>query len=267
MTTEEKPNLDYRHSAFSAQLIYSPDLSLISKVREAIRAKHNEHLSLNASLSDNIDKITLQSPTGSTIVTVTPSGAVLQTNYFDDFTKEIFGAKRQEYAEDKISALLGLLADAGARFSHFGMSAAAKIPIRDNNLDREKLHKAAISALNLKAPVNQDELVYDFTVRVSQKVGADHFGNVQVGWFQERRLDVRPGSQMVIQVVEWEMELINEGIEVRFDLNNKQGLFRGKRDWSKDDFIAMIHTLYELMPGSFSSVQRLISDAFAEVSK
>lgn len=187
-------------------------------------------LHVNTLASPTPQALTLQSATGSTRVRVERDNCQGNTQYFNDFLAADAWDLRNNYTVSKLSWLADRLGAAGAQFSLVGLTTLARLRVAPQDMDAIKLITArtfgGIGALA------QGALPYDFSVRASRSVDDLFFANLFVNWYQTRVINIDPNSPPML--LEWDMELEEEGLELRFDWNNKLGLFRGVRDWTPE---------------------------------
>jgi hypothetical protein len=190
-------------------------------------------------------------------VEVCPDRADLVTQYFGELTAPEAVRQRAEYARAKVRSLLGLFTEAGARFQYVGITNLARCSGGEVGVDR--LRAAAAAALSLPRAVTDDADVFDFTVRVSRVVDDRVYSNVNVGWYQTRMATfelpavVSTGLRIMR---DWDFPISDEGIEFRYDRNNKRGLFNGKRQWSSDEVAGIVDAT---MTGTGPALERITS--------
>lgn len=228
------------------------------------------HLNVNQSLSRTDDRLILQSLTGGTVVHVGHNQAIMQTSYYDEYMKPEKQPERSSYANEKLRSLLTKLSQAGAKFSSFGIISSSKVTLKDNDIGRNELLKMAQTALHLNKLLSDQSTCYDFTIRVSKEVESLFYSNMTLSWFQERQAalpigiggsqQVGPGgvSLSAIQLNEWDMELVDEGIEIKYDWNNKLGLLRKKLDWDDTALLGMAAKMLDALPSELNNVVSMI---------
>lgn len=214
---------------------YAVDATLGARLRKVFENEgRNDDLNLNIAASQG-ERLVLQSVTGSTTVQVLPNTARLQTTYFGDFEIPSNDSKRADYAARKVGRLLALLDAGGVRLTFFGAVAEAHVeaPTGEEN----RLRSATLDALKISPLLGDD--VYDFSLRASCASSDDVFSNTSVNWFTTRTFALEGDAGAVPGLVfsEWDMSPIAEGVELKYDRNNKRGLFAGKREWSSKEFL------------------------------
>lgn len=213
--------------------------------------------------------VVLQSPTSSTRVAVKPDRAELKTEYFDEFMVSSEWSKRSDYSRAKVSVLLGLLESAGAKFSFIGLTTVAHWSTKSESPDR--LRKAVSDAFPGVSNLSEGEVPYDFSLRASRIVG-DEFSNIFLNWYQSRSVTIavrmpRGAEPQGLSINEWDMPLDDEGLELRFDRNNKHALFGGKREWTREALQQIVERTMTDMQGSFDSVVKALESKLSEVTR
>ncbi len=243
------PTLRFQVINQTIRVAYDVSPALLERVRTAVQGRRDEHLNLNH-LASTAERLLVQSPTGTTRVEILPDRADLVTQYFGEFTGPPAAAQRAEYAKAKVRSLVGLLTEAEARFKYVGITNLARCSAGEIGVDR--LRMAAVAALSVPRSVSDDCDVFDFTLRVSRIVDANVYSNVNVGWYQTRMatFELPVGVPSGLRILrDWEFPVSDEGIEFRYDRNNKRGLFAGKQAWSSDEVAGIIDaTMSDLGP-------------------
>lgn len=110
--------------------------------------------------------------------------------------------------------------------------------------------------------------VEDFSLRASRVVDDIAFSNVWLTWFQERAFSVQmpfgvpPQVVRSVSVSDWDMPLVDEGIEFKYDRNNKFALQRGKLEWTVAELLTLVDGYTPAMMGALDRTQ----DALASVT-
>lgn len=209
----------------------------LREVRERATTR-NDQLNLNH-LASTDSALLLQSPTGSTEARITADQGTLTTRFFGSFVELDANDKRAEYAEKKQRLVLDMLAGAGASLQYIGVSVVARASVAQVE-DPGVLQKAALHATGLHDDWTEREPSFDFSVRVSRRAEHDTFSNIHLHWYQDRRMTIEIGRDSSLPPSRkdiWELPLVDEGLEFRYDRNNKRGLFAGRKDWSREDFL------------------------------
>jgi hypothetical protein len=209
----------------------STDIQDVAKTRG-----QNRHLNILFNASQD-EKVILQSPTASTIVEVYPQSATLTTNYFGEYVAPEAWQDRLTYCLNKLDSLFELFEKVQAKPVYFSISNIARMSAGGEK--PEKLRSAVKQALNIPDFMAENQSMFDFSMRVSREIlpedestNAQTFSNSYVSWYQSRSYSGPPKEILNL----WEMQLSEEGIEFKYDRNNKSGLMKGKRDWSFSDF-------------------------------
>jgi len=199
--------------------------------------------------------VSQSSPTGQNSGPITST-----TSYVDHWDA------RAKYSEAKAKAILELLEAAGTKFSFLGITTVARWSTRGK--DAEEARAAVQGAFGGLDLLSEGESPYDFSLRASRVVGENQFSNIFLNWYQSRSVTV--ALQVPKGVVptgfslnEWDMPLEEEGIELRFDRNNKRAMFEGCRDWTKDALLTMVCDTMKEMPISFDAVVKAIEQSRA----
>lgn len=236
-------------------------------VAERIRARPPEatpaELNVNVLMS-RPDLLVMQSPTSSTVVEVAADRAVMRTRYFDDFVEMGRFAERAAYARRKAERLLTVLGDAGARLRFIGLVSLARKPLRETSAQdqvRRRLQK--LDGVNL---LSEGNVPFDFLLRVSRIADEDRYSNVQLSWYQERIFSLTldtlgPERAAYKQLHDWEMPLSDEGLELRYDQNNKRGLHAGRREWSAGQMLLLVDRYFADLPDAITRITSQLSEA------
>jgi len=222
--------LPFKFTSHTVAISYSPIQGLLPRVEVAAR-KSADHVLFVARADDDV---LLQSSSGSTQVIVRPADALAQTTYYGTFVEPSAWSERSVYTLVKLDALLRVLSEAGARLAFIGITLGARLSNRD--VDREALRRAASSTFGAVPQLTQGEKCFDFSLRASRIVEPDEFFNLSANWYQSRSaaVAISAGSGQVLAPQPWQMQLDDEGVELRFDRNNRHALFRGDLSWSGD---------------------------------
>lgn len=251
--------LPFRFAFHTVSIAFSPIQGLLDRVAD--RARKNADHVLFVSRTD--DEVLLQSGSGSTQVIVRQADLLAQTTYYGSFIEPPAWGARSDYALVKLDALLKVLSDAGARLSFIGLTLVARLSAR--NADREALRTAAATAFGASPQLTQDQPCFDFSLRASRVVEPDEFFNLYVNWYQSRSaaVAIHSGSGLVLAPQPWQMHLEDEGVEFRFDRNNKHALFRGDLMWTGDRMMEVakrsvndFRPAYEHLAGSLATKYR-----------
>lgn len=256
------PSFEFKSQAI--QIDYAMGDGGLRAVRDA-SARANDVINLNHIMSSE-SSLVLQSPTGSSQVKVTSTRATLNTKFFAEFVPPDAGELRREYTGIKFRKVLELLEAGGAALTYLGFSTVARGPVSG---DRERFHAAAVHAAGLHPRLTEGHECFDFTLRASRVADDDTFANIHLNWFQERTIELpvtpeQMGAIQHAQVNVWEMTLAGEGLEFKYDRNNKRGLFAGRRAWSSDDFLRIVSSSVAEAPSalkSFTDAMREAMDA------
>lgn len=225
--------IEYRHM----------DGASFRSMRGRMAAVSSPHLNLNQ-LASTDTKLVLTSPTSSSVVEVHTNKMLLSTRFFGDFTDKSAGGERASYVEKKVDYLLDVLDAEAVTPLYAGVSTTARASAQALS-DTQGMHRvkqAAARALGWSPLLSEQQDIYDFSMRVSRVVGERDFSNISVAWYQERQLKMQAQAGQVVEVGLWQMPVIDEGLEFKYDRNNKHGLFHGQRtEWSRDVLLDVIH--------------------------
>ena len=245
----------------SIQLRFASADGQLDAIRDQARAGEILHLNHHASRPE---AIVLQTPTSSTVAEVRPGTAVMVTTYFgQDYMTPSRGGDREDYARGRLDALLQTLSTAVGTFELIAAGVEARISV--NDIPMAQLHRAATTAFGLTGVLTEGADCFDFDVRVSRVVAPDLFSNIKVGWYQTRTAQMvvgqtQPGEPLPAgarsSISEWQMSLTDQGLTVKYDRNNKHGLFQGKGDWSADDVRRVYLGALKEFPSALAGVER-----------
>lgn len=219
----------------TAQVQWDAEAGFLDRLRTSAQVRGDDgHLKLNT-LASNTENVLLNSPTGRTVIQVSTERAILTTSYFGEFLASEEVPARTEYTQNKLRSLLQLLIEAGACLLYFELSNVARASV-DSTSEADSVRRAVARSLGASAVLPQGEEPFDFSIRVSRQHGQDTFSNVHLNWYQTRSIAI-PSGVTFTRFRDWDMSLIQEGLEFRYDRNNKLGLLGGRRDWSVDVFL------------------------------
>lgn len=200
-------------------------------------ASADQHLNVNRLMS-NAQVTVLQSPTSSSLAQVGPQQVILRTNFFGEFTSPAATDLRRQYLLAKISRLLNLLTDSDARLKFLGLVTILRCPVRERPAQIVVRQRVAehIPGLSLLAGTGAP---VDMLARATHVRDETRFCSVQLGWYQERSVffQLPEGAPIPHPMNDWEMPITDEGLELRYDQNNKYALYGGRREWSREDFM------------------------------
>jgi hypothetical protein len=204
--------------------------------------------------------IHLVSTKGESRATIQNGTVVGQTSYPQHFTVAAAWQERSQDTSRKLGALLALLEEGGARPIFVALSYIAHMMIEPSQREIVKQRIAESLGMNRLAP---GDVAADFQTRMGIGVGDSGFLSMSASWFQLRTYQmpiptVPQGGIATVSFREWDATLSHEGVEVRFDINNKKGLYTGKRDWSIDELQDVVRTCSSKMPPMLESFERLI---------
>ena len=252
---------EFRQQDVSLQYDAEPGLAV--RIRERVRQQERDaDLNVNVLLSQP-DVLILQSATGSTLVEVHADRAVMRTRYFDEFTAADAHEGRADYTRRKARRLLDLLDAAGAKLLLVGIVSVARMEVPSGespNALREHFRER-FGGINV---LTEGALPFDFVLRASRIADEARYSNVQLSWYQDRTFTLTmdtlaPARTVVKQVSDWELPLTGEGLELRYDQNNKRGLHAGRRDWSAADMSALIDRYLDDLPNAVRDITNLLA--------
>jgi hypothetical protein len=186
-------------------------------------------LNINFQASDS-EQVILQSPTNSTIVELKQQEALLRVHFFDayrDFEEK--APARRGYTLQKLDALLGLLEEEPVTFNLVALVFLARHRVQ--SAEAPGLRAALADAYPTIALFSGGQPLFDVDLRVSHTED-DAFVNHGLRWYQERRAMLVLGGGSPLSLREWDLPLVEEGVEYKYDRNNKRALFDGQREWS-----------------------------------
>ncbi len=244
---------------------YPPNAAIPAAMSAATPADRE----LNIAFLEGRDRRTLlQSPTNSTKGEVRADGTNLVTQYYGDFVAPGRHDLRKEYTTRKLHTLLDWLTRAKIRPDFLGLIATARI--RVDRAQRENAVSSVVAGFGLPALVASDR-VYDFVVRASEAAAVAEeedpwcFANAQLSWFQTRQLSLSPSElasfpadRLVFR--DWDLKLVEEGLEIKFDLNNKRALRNGRRIWATEDHLAMANAMFDWVPRTQERIMSTLLD-------
>jgi hypothetical protein len=227
---------DYRQQDLVIQYDFNP--AIIERL--AATTEIDPHLNVNRLLS-NPSVTVLQSPTSSSLAEVSAGQAILRTQYFGEYIAPENRDAREQYTLAKAKRLLALLSSAEARFTVCGVVTVLRCSIREPSA-QHIIKKKVQDLLPGIAALSCGGDAFDFQFRATRRKDGGRFCGIQLSWYQERGmfLPVTVGAPLMIS--DWQMPLADEGLEVRYDQNNKAGLFDGRLVWSSSDFLALIQS-------------------------
>jgi hypothetical protein len=254
-------NFEFRQQDIFLQ--FDADAGVAERIRARPADAAPAELNVNALMS-RPDLLVMQSPTSSTVVEIAADRAVMRTRYFDDFVEMGRFAERAAYARRKAERLLTVLGDAGAQLRFIGLVSLARSPVRETTAQdeiRRRLQKLGGVGL-----LSEGSLPFDFLLRVSRVADEDRYSNVQLSWYQERTFSLTldnlgPERTAYKQLHDWEMPLSDEGLELRYDQNNKRGLHGGRRDWSAQLMLSVIDRYFADLAPAVTKITTQLSEA------
>lgn len=250
--------LPFQFLTQTIRIAYDLDAAIPSRVREAANGRRDEHLNPNH-LASTEERLLVQSPTGTTIVEVRPDRADLTTQYFGEFSSPDASDRRVEYSRAKAGSLLGLLEAGGARLQFIGVINVARCSAA--SIGVERLRRAAVAAAALPGDLTDGDDVFDFTLRASRAVDEHTFSNVTLDWYQTRTaaFELAVGAAPARRLMrDWDFPIGDEGLEFRYDRNNKRGLFAGRRGWSAGDFVSVVEGCTRAAPPALARIATAI---------
>lgn len=173
----------------------------------------------------------LVTPSGSSRAQVGAHETVISTEFFDGFEEADSRDRRDEYILKKLDAIGENLERGGVRFLFIGLTQIAQLPLIGNAAKHYRRATVPRLLARPEAMVGSGE-PFDFTFRVSRHLGELAYFNVYVGWYQSRKHQILIRADELAVAHPWDGVLDSEGLEVRFDMNNKRGLYDGKKRWS-----------------------------------
>ena len=249
-------HFSFRFTEYAAQLVCEPlDLQLMDAVvreipREALRVHRGR------------EGYQLLSPQGSTQGSLTPWQLRLHTHFFDGFEEPEAHGRRDPYFLRKLAAVAEALQKQGASLSFVGVTQRARARLDPDMQDeaRQAVREALVQGRGL---LSASAELYDFSLRVSRYLGDSGFFNTTVSWYQTRvyrDTPLPPGQAVLLQP--WQGEVEEEGIELLFDMNNKRGLFEGKKDWTWEEMRDVVEEGMRAIEPALSSLRSSIENAW-----
>lgn len=235
-------------------LVFDSKEGIISAIRESVKAERDEHLNINYPASMG-DRLVFQSITGSTRAEITDDRAVLQTKFFGDFTDAGQCDARRDYSRAKVGRLIEILRRQ-TTISFIGINIDARWSLSEMGLPREAVVKAVRDEFLSGTSLTEGENPYDFTLRVSRVVPPDMFSNISLGWYIERSIliPVDLAQVGVVAFREWNLPVSDEGLEFKYDRNNKFGLMQGKADHDLESLLAVVMSAHESLPNAIGNI-------------
>jgi len=187
-----------------------------------------------------------------------------QTRYAtDDYQEPTAWETRGAYSRHRLQALFQIIEQAGGMPMMLAVTHVAACPIA--KVDGASVRQQIAHGLGILDVLNSRTAPWDFTLRSGRPVGNDCFLSVQVAWYQTRSFTVvpRPGQPTTIR--EWEGHVDEEGIELRFDFNNKLALFSGRVDSTGSQIIEAVDSAQNALPGEFEHVCAVLERAIIPV--
>lgn len=256
---------NFRFIQQAIQLEYELQTDIPHKICEAAKERGSDrHLNVNALASKESITI-IQSPTGSTQVQLLPSQTNMATYYFGEYAATEASESRKKYCHDKLSSLFYLLERAGVCPLYFGISNIVRMSAA--GIHPDKLKKAAMRVLDIPSFMSEETPIFDFSFRVARVVPPKVegtppliFSNININWYQTRSYS--GPATMIIRI--WDMNLNEEGLEFKYDRNNKYGLMSGKRDWSFKDFLEIMDQTMNDIGQAFQVIEEGINKYLKE---
>lgn len=231
------------------QVVFEASTDIVTALVSHLREHPSTELTVNfvETREASGQAVVLQSPTGSTKIRVEHGRAIAQTTYFNGFVSPERWTERDDYFAKKSRTLLDALSACGVKLLMLGATTTVRIPnTKDADADfRLASHRAFAVPRHLVS----DAEPYDFALRVSRVLDTNLFFNTHVGWYQSRSISVQVslqgGPSLPRIPALWEAALEEEGIEIKYDWNNKAALFEGRRDWTADQLLNLSRTALE----------------------
>lgn len=240
------------------RLRFNPQPELVERVRQAHQGILDGELNLIPLLSKQ-NVLVFQSPTASTQVVIQSDRVDLTTRYFGDFVKLDADEPRHSYATRKLKRVFEVLDEGKVPLLFFGTILSARRAAHTED-EKQALRDAATSKLGIGA-FTDGESCHDFEVRASRVVNGLVFENTYLRWFVERSLqlhvdrgDGEPLPPGPTSLAEWDIPQSDEGVEYKFDWNNKHSIFSGRRRWSKEDFLSLLDGFFGASQSAFDRV-------------
>lgn len=206
----------------------------------------------------------MTSPSGSMQVVLGDRSATLAVGFFGGFEELNAWSERRDYLRKKLGILLPALEAGGVRLRMLGITLKALWYVPNGEIAAVK--RAMQSLLDPQGVLSPDADFYDFALRASRRHGVEGFFNTSFSWVQTRNYSVRPlvssgtNPGFVAQFRPWEGQLVQEGVELRFDLNNKQALFAGDDTWTADRLLQFFDRIMpECEPATRDAVAAVIT--------
>ncbi len=249
--------MNFTFAQFQAQLHYQT-VGAVDRLRANVDEQDTRLVPNPQASSSNV--IVVQSPTGTTRGQLASDRASLQSDFFDEHQVEGSHDLRFRYIAEKVEALLRWAERAEVSTTMLGLILVARSPVPRER--RARVVEKAAGAFGLSAIVDEGAVPFDFVARASRVVDPWYFTNTQVSWYQVRSVSVGeplvPGQTVPVRVSDWEMRLEEEGLEIRFDWNNKHALFNGKFEWSADDHLAILGAMATSVPRVLARIRGLL---------
>ena len=222
-------------------------------------------------LAAKTPQLVFVSRSGSTSALVGPLDATTTTTFFGGFEAPDAWETRNRYFLEKLSALMWALEESDVALEQAGVTITARLPVAA--LERDRCRQALARSLDPGRWLSGDEPPYDFTHRASRRVGEDGFLVTHVSWYQTRNYTFRlqvpqpvagmAQAQLVLRP--WDGVVTAEGVELKLDVNNQQGLLRGRRTWTRDDLAGVLTRGLEQAEATFRRLaDRITSELWTQ---
>lgn len=254
--------MDFEFRQQDIFLQFDADPGVADRIRARPAGAPDGELNVNALMSQP-ELLVLQSPTSSTVVEVAADRAVMRTRYFDNYVEMGRFTERASYARRKAERLLELLGEARAQLRFIGLVSLARRSIRETTAQDEVRQR--LQRLDAVGLLSEGSLPFDFVLRVSRVADADRYSNVQLSWYQERAFSLTldtlgPERAAFKQLHDWEMPLSDEGLELRYDQNNKRGLHGGHREWSPEQMLSVVDRYFADLAPAVRRITKQLSE-------
>lgn len=227
----------FRFKNYSAHLLY--ENANLQQLRAAMEALSAEQFLVGPGPGTGFLLVT---QSGSSQAQVAADSLVLSTQFFDGYDEHQNSAQRDDYLLRKLDALGAALEHAGIQIFFVGVTEIARSEVGEHGIDSEKA-QILRGFLTDRTLLSGADDAFDFTIRVARKLGAHAFFNSQLSWYQMRTQTIALGPSELGRpqtMHPWDGTLDSQGLELRFDFNNKAGLFEGKKLWSWEELRGVV---------------------------
>jgi hypothetical protein len=186
----------------------------------------------------------------------------MQTQFFGEFAKKEANQQRLEYAQSRFGALLALMSEAKIQPLYCDVATVAHMSGKGADYRHEQLVRAAAKSFQLRGPLSENQEPFDFLLRVSRVIDPDYFSSIWLAMYQERVFELiqPPGSvpPQPMVMFDWQGALMDEGLELRYERNNKRALWAGRVETGTEFAMKLVTSGISGFPTALDVVERAL---------